>query len=305
MKRLNLLACLAAGLLTACTNYQLNESNIDFTVTRVCSNKAWVEITPSSNAAYYMYDVVKASDMEHVENDREFIEEHYEKMQKIVNEINEYLVKIGYEPSTIEELYYERGSVQEVLSYLEPETDYCAFVYGVSKKGKPSHTLVKRWFTTTAQPTSDITFKVEMASSDTFRIIPSNTDPYFWDAIQKTSVYDYYDIDPSDSLYTDGVVSAVWFEGVINLNYEWGFNLTDTNTVAVPLDALSDAPLKDEDVFYVGCTGFTTEQTTGTYMFKITYRTNGTTSVEPIELINTLDEKTKRYLRKHSKVPHC
>lgn len=288
-KETTILAILLSVLLSACSSFTVDENTLILKVNRVRSTKVWLEIYPQTNEFYYVYDYVKASEYEQYSSDRRFIEHHFKDLQYITDEINSFLQESGYEPTTLEELCFYRGAAGYLLDNLEPETDYIVFAYCINSKNKPIHTLLKTPFTTGSKPTSDITFQIEIAGRDTVRITPSNNDSYYWDIVSKPSVYAYYELPMTDTTDYDFLLADVWFNGVLDLNYEWGFEITDTGIVEVGLSSLINGTLNDGDTFFVGCVGFTTEETTETTRYRIIYHSQVPSTVEPLPGLEDID----------------
>lgn len=279
-KETAILPLLFCMLLSACSSFTVDENTMKLNVSRVRSSKAWLEINPQSSEFYYVYDFVKATDYKQYNSDKQFIEHHFSDLQAITDEINSALIEAGYEPTTLEKLCFYRGTAGYILDDLQPQTDYYVFAYCINSKNKPVYTLFKVPFTTGSKPTSDITFQIEAPDSATVRITPSNNDSYYWDIVSKPSVYAYYDLPVSDTTDYDSLLADAWFNGVLQLNYEWGFEITETGVIEIDLSSSVNATLNEGDVFFLGCVGFSTEETTETSRYRITCHANGPSLVE-------------------------
>ncbi len=288
-KQTIILSLLLSVLLSACSSFTVDENTLILKVSRVRSTKVWLEIYPQTNEFYYVYDFVKVEEYEQYSSDRRFIEHHFKDLQSITDEINDFLEEAGYQPTTLEELCFYRGAAGHILDYLQPETDYYVFAYCINSKNKPIYTLLKTPFTTSSKPASDITFQVEMADCDTVRITPSNNDSYFWDIVSKPSVYAYYELPMTDTTDYDYLLADIWFNGVLDLNYEWGFEITDNGIIEIGLSSLINGTLNDGDSFFIGCVGFTTEETTEKTRYRITYHSQQPSVVELLPDMDDFD----------------
>lgn len=288
-KQTIILSLLLSVLLSACSSFTVDENTLILKVSRVRSTKVWLEIYPQTNEFYYVYDFVKVEEYEQYSSDRRFIEHHFKDLQSITDEINDFLEEAGYQPTTLEELCFYRGAAGHILDYLQPETDYYVFAYCINSKNKPIYTLLKTLFTTGSKPASDITFQVEMVDRDTVRITPSNNDSYFWDIVSKPSVYAYYELPMTDTTDYDYLLADIWFNGVLDLNYEWGFEITDNGIIEIGLSSLINGTLNDGDSFFIGCVGFTTEETTEKTRYRITYHSQQPSVVELLPDMDDFD----------------
>lgn len=81
-----ILCAVTVGLLSC--EMDVNDSTLDFTVSRVRSEQAWVEIFPQSNDFYYIYDAVPAAEYNAFRNDRRFIEHHFDEQKEICETLN-------------------------------------------------------------------------------------------------------------------------------------------------------------------------------------------------------------------------
>mgnify|MGYP006934496548 FL=1 len=271
------LCALTLGLLSC--EMAVNDSTLDFTVSRVRSGQAWVEIFPKSNDFYYIYDAVPVEEYNTFRNDRRFIEHHFDEQKEICKALNDLLKEYGYAKVPIEQMMFYNGAADGVLHGLEPNTDYYAFAYCLNSHKRPIHRLIKRPFTTPAKPRSDITFDVRMRDCQTLLIVPSNGDTYFWETASKAAVFNYYQADMNDT-----TMLPIWFAGVLYNNYQWDFQLATSDTTAVNLPSMVDN-IADGDIFYLGCVGYTTEETTGESLYRITYHTSQPSVIEKIESV--------------------
>lgn len=271
------LCALTLGLLSC--EMAVNDSTLDFTVSRVRSEQAWVEIFPKSNDFYYIYDAVPVEEYNTFRNDRRFIEHHFDEQKEICKALNDLLKEYGYAKVPIEQMMFYNGAADGVLHGLEPNTDYYAFAYCLNSHKRPIHRLIKRPFTTPAKPRSDITFDVRMRDCQTLLIVPSNGDTYFWETASKAAVFNYYQADMNDT-----TMLPIWFAGVLYNNYQWDFQLATSDTTAVNLPSMVDN-IADGDIFYLGCVGYTTEETTGESLYRITYHTSQPSVIEKIESV--------------------
>ena len=142
-------------------------------------------------------------------------------------------------------------------------------------------------FTTPAKPHSDIAFDVVMTDRETVRITPTNNDTYYWEASTKEAVFNYYEIDLQDTTYKASFMIPLWFGGVIYTNYKWDFDIVSRGVEYVRLSDFTEH-LRDGDIFYLACVGYTTEETSEEYLYEITYHTSSPTTVERVE--NSLDD---------------
>jgi len=263
---------------------EVNDSTLNFTVSRVRSEQAWVEIFPQSNDFYYIYDAVPVADYKTFRNDRRFIEHHFDEQKEICKALNDLLKEYGYAKVPIEQMLFYNGAADGVLHGLEPNTDYYAFAYCLNSHKRPIHRLIKRPFTTPAKPRSDITFDVRLRDNQTLLIVPSNGDTYFWETASKAAVFNYYQADMNDTTLSAALMLPTWFAGVLYNNYQWDFQLTTSDTTAVNLPSQVDN-IADGDIFYLGCVGYTTEETTGESLYQITYHTSQPSVIEKIESV--------------------
>ena len=277
-----MLCALTVGLLSC--EMEVSDSTLDFTVSRVRSEQAWVEIFPQSNDFYYIYDAVPVAEYNQFRNDRRFIEHHFDEQKEICDALNDLLKEYGYAKVPIEQMLFYNGAADGVLPGLEPNTDYYAFAYCLNSRKRPIHRLIKRPFTTLAKPHSDITFDVRMRDNQTLLIVPSNGDTYFWETASKAAVFDYYQADMDDPDLDAALMLPTWFAGVLYNNYQWDFQLTTSGITAVNLPSLVDN-IADGDIFYLGCVGYTTEETTGESLYQITYHTAQPSVIEKIESV--------------------
>ena len=277
-----LLCAVTAGLLSC--QMEVNDSTLNFTVSRVRSEQAWVEIFPQSNDFYYIYDAVPVADYKTFRNDRRFIEHHFDEQKETCKALNDLLKEYGYAKVPIEQMLFYNGAADGVLHGLEPNTDYYAFAYCLNSHKRPIHRLIKRPFTTPAKPRSDITFDVRLRDNQTLLIVPSNGDTYFWETASKAAVFNYYQADMNDTTLSAALMLPTWFAGVLYNNYQWDFQLTTSDTTAVNLPSQVDN-IADGDIFYLGCVGYTTEETTGESLYQITYHTSQPSVIEKIESV--------------------
>lgn len=275
-----ILCAVTVGLLSC--EMDANDSTLDFTVSRVRSEQAWVEIFPQSNDFYYIYDAVPAAEYNAFRNDRRFIEHHFDEQKEICETLNSLLKEYGYAEIPIEQMLFYNGAVDGALSNLTPGTDYYAIAYCLNSRKRPIHRLIKRPFTTPAKPRSSITFDVRMKDNQTVLVVPSNNDSYFWETASKKAVFDYYQVDMSDTSFDAALMLPIWFSGVLFNNYQWDFQLITSGTTTINLPSLVDN-IADGDIFYLGCVGYTTEKTTGESLYQITYHTSQPSVLEKIE----------------------
>lgn len=287
MKKIHFVLILMLPLLLGACSMKVDNSTLDMTISRVRSGQAGIEIFPISNDFYYTYGVVKVEEYNSYRNDRKFIEADYEENERVCGVLNALFEEYGYPTKSIEELLYFNGAIDEVLTNLEPNTDYYAYAYCLNSRKKPIHTLIKQPFTTPSKPHSDITFDVEMTDGETVRITPSNDDTYYWEATTKEAVFNYYEIAPEDSTYEASFMIPLWFGGVLYTNYKWDFDIVSTGVEYVHLSDFTDR-LTDGDIFYLACVGYTTEETSKEYLYQITYHSSSPSTIEQVE--NSLDD---------------
>lgn len=287
MKKIHFLLILMLPMLLGACSMKVDNSTLNMTISRIRSEQAGIEIFPQSNDFYYTYGAVKVEEYNSYRNDRKFIEADYEENERVCKVLNELFEEYGYPTKSIEELLYFNGAIDEMLSNLEPNTDYYAFAYCLNSRKKPIHTLIKQPFTTPAKPHSDIAFDVVMTDRETARITPTNHDTYYWEASTKEAVFNYYEIDPNDTTYTASFMIPLWFGSVIYTNYKWDFDIVSTGVEYVHLSDFTEH-LRDGDIFYLACVGYTTEETTKEYLYQITYHTASPSTIEQVE--NSLDD---------------
>lgn len=284
----------AALLLGACTPFTVNENTIVFRIDRIRSEKAWVEVYPEMNDFYYIYGAVSADEYSTYRSDKDFIKKDFEEQQQLCKDLNELFEEYGYPTASLEELLFYKGIADEMIDGLKPQTDYYAYAYCLDSRHKPIYTLVKQPFTTTEKPHSDIQFEVTMASNDTFTITPSNSDTYYWEAVSKQAVFDYYEADIADTSYTASIMVPTWFSGVLYLNYKWDFELVSEGEQKVALSSFAE-DIQDGDVFYAGCVGFTTEETTDESLYEIVYHTDLLSEIRKVDSwYDETDNATKK-----------
>ena len=295
MKKIHFLLILMLPLLMGACSMKVDNSTLDMSITRIRSGQAGIEIFPQSNDFYYTYGAVKVEEYNSYRNERKFIEADYEENERVCKVLNELFAEYGYPTKSIEELLYYNGAIDAVLSNLEPSTDYYAFAYCLNERKKPIHTLILQPFTTPAKPHSDIAFDVEMADNETVCITPTNNDTYFWEASTKEAVFNYYEIEGGDSTYEASFMIPLWFGGVIYTNYKWDFDIVTRGVEYVDLRDFTEH-LRDGDIFYLACVGYTTEETGEEYLYEITYHSGSPSTIERVanSLNDDLDADTKQ-----------
>lgn len=282
MKRSYILILCAVTLGLLSCEMDVSDSTLDFTVSRIRSGQVWVEIFPQSNDFYYIYDAVPAAEYNQFRNDRRFIEHHFDEQKEICEAINNLMQEYGYSRIPIEQMLFYNGAVDGTLTDLQPSTDYYAIAYCLNSHKRPIHKLIKRPFTTPEKPHSDIGFSVQMADNKTVVITPSNSDTYYWEAASKKSVFDYYQLDISDTSYNASLMAPLWFSGILYNNYKWDFQLLTSGVEWIDLSDLVEN-LADGDIFYVACVGYTTEETTDESLYQVTYHTAQPSVLEKVE----------------------
>lgn len=282
MKKIYILTLLAVSFLLAACEMSVNDSTLDMTVLRVRSEQAGIEIFPQSNDFYYIYGVVTVEKYNSFRNDRRFIEADFDEQEEICETLNELFAEYGYPQQPIEELLFYQGAVDEMITNLQPNTDYYAYAYCLNSRHRPIHKLIKTPFTTPAKPHSNIDFDVRMANNRTVVITPTNGDTYFYETATKTAVFDYYQVDIRDTTYDASLMIPTWFAHILYNRYRQDFNLTVTGQQRVDLAQETDN-LRDGDIFYLGCVGYTTEETTKEKLYQIIYHSAQPSEIEQID----------------------
>lgn len=300
MKRLKIiLLATSVVMLCGCSSFVVDENTLDFTVQNVRSKKVKLEIIPKNNDFYYVYGIVSAEEYKQYDSDKSLIEADFKEQERICNSLNEFLKEYGYPTRSIEEMCFYTGAVEEAVSDLQPETDYYAYAYCLNSRKRPIYTLIKRPFTTTTKPHSDITFKVEATENHLIEITPSNSDSYYWEAVSKQSVFDYYELDINDTTYDASTMVPLWFGGLLYINYMWDFELSSTGKQEVDLTSLIEG-IKDNDIFYLGCVGFEEEETSENYLYEITYHNDRPADIKQVDdwMAEEPDEVQQMLLRR-------
>lgn len=285
MKRIHILSILFLSLLFGSCQMNVDETTLDLTVLHVQSKQAHIEIFPKSNEFFYMYGAVKVEEYRAFKNDRRFIEHNFDENKELCRTLNDIFAENNLPTQSIEELLFYNGAVDDILTDLEPSTDYYLFAYCLNERKRPIHTLVKKPFTTPAKPHSDITFDLRMADNETIVISPSNQDTYLWDIISKEEVFKLFLLDPNDESLNMQVLITSWFYHFLQVYYQENFNIPTMGRDVIKLSECIERPLKDGDVFFVGCIGYSTEATTPHYLYKITYHTSQPSVLEEIEKV--------------------
>ncbi len=285
MKRIHILSILFLPFLFAACQMEVDNNTLDITVLHVQSKQAHIEIFPKSNEFYYMYGAVKVEDYKTFKNDRRFIDHNFDENKELWRTFNEILAENNLPTQSIEELLFYNGAVDDILSNLEPNTDYYVFAYCLNERKRPIHTLIKQPFTTPAKPHSDITFDLQMADNETVVITPSNQDSYLWKINSKEEVFGLFQLDQNDESLNMQVLITSWFYHFLQVYYQWNFNIPTTGRDVIKLSERIERPLKDGDVFFIGCVGYTTEETTPHYLYRITYHTSQPSVLENIEKV--------------------
>lgn len=259
---------LAAFALGACSA-DVEDNDATFAITRVQSDRAWVDINPTKSN-YYIFGAVPAADLR--SSDRHFIDRNFDNVQALYDSLCAVFTESGLQAPPIEEVLYNSGSISEQMYLLEPNTEYIGYLYYLNKKKKPQNKLLKRAFRTPAKPVSDITFDVQPVpgTDDTYRIVPSNGDTYLNEEVSKSEVLRYF---LSDTLLLSEYISCyLYYLNIVDTYYSNGFSVSAFTISGNDTTVLSnDYTLREGDVFYLACVGYTTEETTEPLLYRIDY----------------------------------
>ena len=100
-------------------------------------------------------------------------------------------------------------------------------------------------------------------------------------------MFNYDEIGVQDTAYKASFMIPLWFGGVIYTNYKWDFDIVSRGVEYVRLSDFTEH-LRDGDIFYLACVGYTTEETSEEYLYEITYHTSSPSTIERVE--NSLDD---------------
>lgn len=285
---------LAALALGACSA-DVEDNDATFAITRVQSDRAWVDINPTKSN-YYIFGAVPAADLH--SSDRHFIDRDFDNVQALYDSLRAIYAESGLQAPPIEEVLYNSGSISEQMYLLEPNKEYIGYLYYLNKKKKPQNKLLKRAFRTPAKPVSDITFDVQpvQGTDDTYRIVPSNNDTYLYEDVSKSEVLRYF---LSDTLLLSEYISCyLYYLNIIDTYYSNGFSISAFTVSGIDTTVLSkDYTLREGDMFYLACVGYTTEETTEPLLYRIDYHKGEPLTILPL---NDSELPTTESLRSHN-----
>ena len=169
------------------------EAVFNITVTDITSSGAYVAVETTSNETYY-FDVIE----------KEYLDQYTDKKvfaAEMVAELKAYYEEEGY--TLADALSYGSDGYLYEEGDLEPNTDYYAFAVAVTENGVVNSDLTLKQFKTleaaaggsgSDEPSNNsfaITVSDITSSGATVAIVPSNTDTYYFDVIEK-DVFDTY-----------------------------------------------------------------------------------------------------------------
>lgn len=104
------------------------EMTFDLKVLEITSNSAYVAVTPSNSAATYYFDVVSKEELERYADAKTYAK----KVIASIKEYNEFKgIDLTWNLSAGVDGYMFKGGTTALM----PNTDYCAFVFGVTTEG--------------------------------------------------------------------------------------------------------------------------------------------------------------------------
>lgn len=235
-------------------------------VQRVQSERVWFEIQPENGEFYYVCGVIAQSDFNTYSSDKRFIEADY---NDLVSDYEEFKAEFpDVQLSPIEELYFDRGDVFDDITRLDPETDYYLYAYCLDSRLQPLRRLFLQPFTTPTKPAaSDITFSLAQSHDSIFVLTPSNADDYIWEVGTPGEGV----VLGADS-FANYIVASVWFSRVLDTYYEYDFidYLAGQGAAEINLADVTSS-LDDGDDFFLGCVGYSTEETSDQVLYHIVY----------------------------------
>lgn len=185
-----LAACLS-GALTACNNDDTGGGNvplknIGITVSETTKTSTKAEFVPSNEKSGYYCNVIEKSIFDSYASDEAFIGSVFDYFRQTAGSddaaLSEFIarqIKTGTQPLTFDKL--------------KPGTQYIAYAFGLTTKGKATSSLFRESFSTVVQSPSDnelaFVFSNTTARSVQVSITAANDDPYVFD-IREASAFE-------------------------------------------------------------------------------------------------------------------
>ena len=226
-------------------------TSMTFTVdiTDITSGGATVNIVPSNDNTYYFGVEKKA-----------YIDQYaslYEFATESITDLKSLLDMYGIPLSD----YLSTGNDSNTLNSLNPDTEYYAYVFGVSAEGAVITDVTLKEFKTlvdNGEPSSN-TFSISVtditSSTATVSVTPSNSDTYYFDVFKKAD-YDQYGGDSQFLEYWQADIKSY----IEELNNQ-GYNITIANFVSSGNDMFAyegNYALEPNTEYYVFAFGLST-----------------------------------------------
>lgn len=166
-----------------------SKNTFEVNVTNISSNSATISVVPSNSDTYY-FDLVEKEVYTQFTDGQEFATAY-------IAYLKEYFESYGY---TVAELLSSGEDSWTYEGELDPSTNYVAFAVGVSAEGNVTTDIAINEFTTlssgagsgsTSQNTFSIAVSGVTSNSATVSVTPSNSDTYYFDVIEKSTVDQY------------------------------------------------------------------------------------------------------------------
>ncbi len=273
---------LVTTVLGACSA-DIEDNDATFAITRVQSDRAWVEINPTKSN-HYVFGAVPEKEFNASHTDRKFIDRNFAEVKELYDTICASYTEQGQQAPAIEEVMFYSGAVADVLYMLEPNTDYIGFLYYLNKKNKPQNKLLKRAFHTPSKPVSDITFQVHADSTkdDTYYVVPSNDDTYLYEEVSFSEVLHYFLLDTL--VIPEYSAAYAYYVGMMETYYKNDFSISSFTISGNDTTSLLDSykNLREGDRFYLVCVGYTTEESTAPSFYRIEYHKGKPLTITPL-----------------------
>ena len=163
----------------------VSKNTFEVNVTNISSNSATISVVPSNSDTYY-FDLVEKEVYTQFTDGQEFAAAY-------IAYLKEYYESYGY---TVAELLSSGEDSWTYEGDLDPSTNYVAFAVGVSTEGSVTTNIATNEFTTlgsssSSQNTFSIAVSGVTSNSATVSVNPSNSDTYYFDVIEKSTVDQY------------------------------------------------------------------------------------------------------------------
>ena len=163
----------------------VSKNTFEVNVTNISSNSATISVVPSNSDTYY-FDLVEKEVYTQFTDGQEFAAAY-------IAYLKEYYESYGY---TVAELLSSGEDSWTYEGDLDPSTNYVAFAVGVSAEGSVTTNIATNEFTTlgsssSSQNTFSIAVSGVTSNSATVSVNPSNSDTYYFDVIEKSTVDQY------------------------------------------------------------------------------------------------------------------